>query len=188
MGADGAHSPVRKCIDPSYRSENNEVVIYQTYYRFSDLGMLEDAHWYVFFEPAIGDMLSCLHRKDQFLTLCVGGLKGRNLKASMETFKTFLTDTFNLVLRDRERGEGCVLQPSVPFLGTGRVIMTGEAAGIMYLNGEGISAAIDSGYQAGKAVAQALRTGEDALTLYGKNTEAIVKHVRFCSENMHFLV
>jgi flavin-dependent dehydrogenase len=188
VGADGVNSPVRKCIDPSYCSQNNEVVIYQTYYRFANMGKLQDAHWYVFFEPVIGDMLSCVHRKDEFLTLCVGGFKGRNLKDSMEQFKTFLADTFNVVLGDRARGEGCVLRPSILFLGKGKVIMTGEAAGIMYLNGEGISAALDSGYQAGKAVAHALQKEEDTLTLYAKQAEEIVKHVQLCAEHIHFFV
>lgn len=188
VGADGVNSPVRKCLDPSYRAQNNDMGIYQTYYRFSDMGKLEDAHWYVFFEPAIGDMLSCVHRKDELLTLCVGGFKGRNLKESMEYFKTFLADNFNVLLGERERGEGCVLRPSVPFLGKGRIIITGEAAGMIYLNGEGISAAMDSGYQAGKAVAQALLKDKDALALYAHKTDEIVRHIQLCSEQTHFLV
>jgi len=188
VGADGGNSQLRKAIDPSYNTQNNEIVIYQTYYRFSDMGRLEDAHWFVFFEQMIGDMLSCVHRKDKFLTLCVGGFKGRNLKESMEKFKSFLTKNFHVVLSDRERGEGCVLRPSLPFLGKDRVILAGEAAGMMYLNGEGISAALDSGYQAGKAVAQGIKKGGDVLEIYKKKAEKIVNHAKLCSQRLHFLV
>jgi flavin-dependent dehydrogenase len=186
VGADGGSSQVKKALNTTSHQDNNEVVIYQTYYHFSDLGRLKDAHWYVFFEPQIGDILSCVHRKDDFLTLCVGGFKGRNLKESMEKFKTFLTDTFQVVLSDRERGEGCILRQSPPFLGKGRVLLTGEAAGMMYLNGEGISAALDSGYQAGLAIAQGLKKEGDVLNLYRKKTEEIVNHVKVCVKKIHF--
>lgn len=189
VGADGANSQLRKGIDPSYDEQNKEVVIYQTYYRFSDLGRLEDAHWYVFFEAEIGDMLSCVHRKDEYLTLCVGGLKGRNLKESMEIFKGFLAKEFHVVLKDRERGEGCILRQADPFWGNAdKVLVTGEAAGMMYLNGEGISAALDSGYQAGSAIAQGIKTGGDILELYKKKTEGIVNHIKLCSQHIHFMV
>ena len=188
VGADGGNSEVKKVLDTTSHQDNNEVVIYQTYYRFSDMGSLKDAHWYVFFEPQIGDILSCVHRKDDFLTLCVGGFKGRNLRESMEKFKTFLADNFQVVLSDRERGEGCILRQYSPFLGKGRILLTGEAAGMMYLNGEGISAALDSGYQAGLAIAQGLKKGMDVLNLYREKTEEIVNHVTLCVKKIHFFV
>ena len=186
MGADGVNSPVKKVISGTSNQDGNEVVIYQTYYQFSDMGSLKDAHWYVFFEPQIGEMLSCVHRKGEFLTLCVGGFRGRNLKESMEEFKDFLTENFHVVLSDRERGEGCILRQSPPFLGKGKVLLTGEAAGMMYLNGEGISAALDSGYQAGLAIAQGIKKEEDVLELYRKKTEKIVNHVNLCAQKIHF--
>ncbi len=186
VGADGGNSPVKKVINGTSNQDGNEVVIYQTYYQFSDMGSLKDAHWYVFFEPQIGEMLSCVHRKGEFLTLCVGGFRGRNLKESMEEFKDFLTANFHVVLSDRERGEGCILRQAPPFLGKGKVLLTGEAAGMMYLNGEGISAALDSGYQAGLAIAQGINKGEDVLELYRKNTTEIVNHVNLCAQKIHF--
>jgi flavin-dependent dehydrogenase len=186
VGADGGNSEVKKALDAASPQDNHEVVIYQTYYRFSDMGSLKDAHWYVFFEPQIGDTLSCVHRKDDFLTLCVGGLKGRNLKESMEQFKAFLAKNFQVVLSDRERGEGCRLRQALPFLGKGRVLLTGEAAGMMYLNGEGISAALDSGYQAGLSIAQGLKNGEDILKIYREKTEKIINHVKLCARKLHF--
>ena len=152
------------------------------------MGSLKDAYWYVFFEPPLGDVLSCIHRKDEFLILCVGGVKGRNLKECMEKFKNFIAENFNVVLGDRERGEGCVLQQSPPFLGENKVLLTGEAAGMIYLNGEGISAALDSGYRAGKAIVQGIKEGGDVLKIYRKETEGIVKHVKLCSQKLHFFM
>lgn len=188
IGADGGNSRVRMTLDPSWFKNPRAVGAYQTYYRFSDMGSLEDGHWYVFFEPEIGDIFSVVHRKDEFLALCVGGFKGRSLKKSMEAFKNFLAENFRVVLGDMERDEGCVLRETPPYLGKGKVILTGEAAGMMYLNGEGISAALDSGYRAGKAVAQGIKEGGDALEIYGKEVASIVNHVKVCLEQQHFLV
>jgi flavin-dependent dehydrogenase len=57
----------------------------------------------------------------------------------------------------------------------------------MYLNGEGISAAIDSGYRAGKAVAKAIKEKPSAMDIYEKQTVDLLKHVNQCLENMTFI-
>jgi len=186
IGADGGNSRVRSALDPAWSKESAEIAIYQTYYRFSDTGSLKDGSWYVFFEPEIGDVLCCVSRKDDFLALCVGGFKGRSLKKSMEAFKKFLSENFGVVLEEEARDEGCVLRQAPPNLGAGRVILTGEAAGFMYLNGEGISAAIDSGYRAGKAVARAMEEGVSAVEVYKEQTVDILNHVNLCLDQMHF--
>ena len=187
VAADGGNSLVHRLLNPSWSKDTLEIFIYQAYNRFSDLGGLTDGHWNVFFEPHVGDMLCCIHRKDDFLTLCVGGFKARNLKESMQIFKNFLTDNFKTVFAQEERVEGCVMRLGPPDLGTSKVILTGEAAGIIYLNGEGISAAIDSGYRAGKAIVQALKEGSNVADIYKQQTSDILRHIRTCSKRMHFL-
>ena len=187
VGADGVNCRLRKALNLSGDEQGKEILVYQAYYRFSDMGNLKDAHWNVFFEPFIGDMLSCVHRKDDFLTLCVGGFKGRNFKKSMETFKDFLTENFHVVLGDMERDEGCIVRLSRPYLGKGKVLLAGEAAGLIYLNGEGISAALDSGYRAGKAIAQGMQKGGDVIEIYKKESEDIINHVKLCMDQLHFL-
>jgi flavin-dependent dehydrogenase len=188
VGADGgSSSKIRQILDPVWFNEAKMVVIYQAYYPVQDMGSLTEGNWNVFFEPQIGEMLSCVHRKDAFLTLCVGGFKGRDLQASMKTFKIFLKNNYNVVLEQEERVEGCMLREATPHLGAGNVLITGEAAGFMYLNGEGISAAIDSGYRAGQALAQAIKQGGDALEFYRQNTVDILQHIQFCRQKAHFL-
>lgn len=187
VGADGGSSAVRRIFDPSWWGKAGEVVVYQVYCRSADRGALQDGHWNVFFEPGISDILCCVHRKDSFLTLCVGGFKGRNIRAGMEAFKLFLKENFQVVCGEEERVEGCMLRQAPPDLGMGRILLTGEAAGFMYLNGEGISAALDSGYRAGKALARAIQQGGDSLELYRKNTADILQHMQVCQEQAHFL-
>ncbi len=187
VGADGGSSTVRRLLHPTWFKPDAAVVIYQEYCPVQDLGALKDGYWYVFFEKHIGEMLSCAHCKNDFLTLCVGGFRGRDLQAAMKIFKTFLKDNFQVSLATEDRGEGCMLHPGPPDLGTGRVLLTGEAAGFMYLNGEGISAAIDSGYRCGSAIARAIKTSGDALAIYSEATADIRHHMQLCSEKVHFL-
>lgn len=188
VGADGSHSRVRMIIDIDWAQTATTIGIYQTYLRFASMGKLLDAHWYVFFDKELGDILSCCHRKDDVLTLCVGGLKGRHLKQGMEKFKAFLSKECDVVFEKMVRDEGCIIRLGPPLLGSGNVLLAGEAAGFIYLNGEGISAALDSGYQAGKAIAQAIKEGGNATEIYTKRSEGILKHFAACREQMHFLV
>ncbi len=187
IGADGGNSKLRKLFDPSWGKENLEAAVFQAYYRFSDRGSLTEGKWHVFFEPKISDILCCVHQKDDLLVLCVGGFKERNLKDNMEDFKRFLSQNFKVVLRKEERVEGCAFRQGPPNLGGDRIILTGEAAGFIYLNGEGISAAIDSGYRAGKAVLKAIKEGANAIEIYREQTVDLLNHIDLCREKMHFL-
>ena len=58
---------------------------------------------------------------------------------------------------------------------------------MMYLNGEAISAAIDSGYRAGKAVAQAIKENKKAEEIYPGMLKDILDHMNICMEKIHFL-
>ncbi len=187
IGADGGNSKVRRILEPSWSKESFESTAYQAYYRFSDCGSLKEGSWYVFFEPEISDAICCVHHKDDLLALCVGGFKGRNLKESMEDFKGFLSRNFDVDFEKAERIEGCVMRQGPPNLGSDRILLTGEAAGFMYLNGEGISAAIDSGYRAGKSAAKAIKENTNAIEIYGGQTVDLLNHVGLCVEKMHFI-
>jgi len=187
IGADGGNSKVRRILEPSWSKESFESTAYQAYYRFSDCGNLKEGGWYVFLEPEISDVICCVHHKDELLALCVGGFRGRNMKESMEAFKEFLSRNFDVVFAKEERIEGCVMRQGPPNLGSDRILLTGEAAGFMYLNGEGISAAIDSGYRAGKSTAKAIKENTKAIEIYGGQTVDLLKHVGLCVEKMHFI-
>ena len=186
IGADGGNSKVRRLLDPSWTQMSAESTAYQVYCYFSDSGSLKEGNWYVFFEPKISDTLCCVHHKDNMLALCIGGVKGRNMKESMEAFKDFLAKNFNVSLEREERVEGCVIRHSGVDLGKGRVILTGEASGFMYLNGEGIAAAIDSGYRAGNALAKALKMDGNALNIYTEDSADLLEHLNLCMKNMRF--
>jgi len=190
IGADGGPSVVKRILKAAAGDSGPagaSVSIFQSYFKLESLGTLKKAAWTVFFEPEIGEMLSCVHQKGDYLLLCVGGFKGRKLRESVERFKQLLADEFGVKLGSWWRDEGCQMELAPPYLGEGRAVLTGEAAGYIYLNGEGISAAIDSGYRCGKAVAQAIRSGGDAIAIFRENSGDIDRHLEKCLSQIHFL-
>ncbi|QTA86972.1 NAD(P)/FAD-dependent oxidoreductase [Desulfonema magnum] len=188
VGADGSNSRVRTLLAPEGDEQSKECVAYYGYHRFEDPGDLKDGHWYVFMEPDLGDIIACVHHKDDMLAMSVGGFKGCDLKRYIKNFEQFLAEKFNIVFKDKQREEGCVLKIAPPYFGRDNVLLVGDAAGLMYLNGEGISAAIDSGYRAGRAIAGGIKNGSDPVASYTENVADIVTHMQLCMENLHFVV
>jgi len=188
VGADGSASSVRRALTPDVWSATPAVVIYQEYCPIADMGALREGCWHVFFEKSVGEMLCCVHRKNDCLVLCVGSFNGRSVRSGMETFKTFLREKFTVSVKQQERVEGCIIKMWPPDLGRGRVLLTGQAGGFIYLNDEGISAAMDSGYRCGAAIARALRDGGDALAMYRDATADMMNHMEDCVRQAHFLV
>lgn len=186
IGADGGStSVVRRGLCPPVPGASAGIL--QSYFRIESLGSLRKNSLSVFFLPEVGEVFSCVHQKDGYLVLCVGGLHGRKLHQSIEMFRQFLADRFQVKLGDWWRDEGCQFQLDRPVFGEGRLVLTGEAGGFIYLNGEGISAAIDSGYRAGKAVVRALESGGDAVGMYTEQCSDIVSHIEKCLGQMHLL-
>jgi len=190
VGADGANSIVRRVLDSKSgrATEGRPVGILQSYFKVESLGSLEKGAFTVFFLPEVGEALSCVHQKGDHLLLCVGGFRGRKLRESIQTFRRFLSEQFGVRLGDWWRDEACQILLGRPVLGEDRVLLTGEAANFIYLNGEGISAAMDSGYRCGKAIARALREKERALPIYAGGIADIASHMKKCYAQVRFLV
>ncbi len=85
------------------------------------------------------------------------------------------------------RQEGCVINTMFATnnfqQGRGRVLLAGEAAGLLHMNGSGIDTAIDSGYRAGEAVAEALGSSADARQVYYDRTRDIRDHIKECARH-----
>lgn len=190
IGADGGNSIVRRLLNPPSASDDQvmAVGILQSYFKLESLGALQKGVWNVYFLPDVGEMLTCVHQKDEYLLLCVGGFRGRKLRDSMTKLREFLSVQFGVRLGEWWRDEACQMQLAPPVLGRDRVLLTGEAANFIYLNGEGISAAIDSGYRCGQAVAQALLERKSALPVYAENVKPVAAHVENCIAQARFLV
>ncbi|WP_027716148.1 NAD(P)/FAD-dependent oxidoreductase [Desulfuromonas sp. TF] len=190
VGADGNDSTVRRLLraQTPESAQRQRLASFQSYYKVGSLGSLKKDGWTVFLRPDIGDYILCVHQKDEYLVMHVGGVDGRNLRDSMEKFKELLSSRFGVTFGEHWRDEGCMCELLPIFMGKENVLLTGEAAGFIYLNCEGISAAMDSGYRCGKAIARSLRSGgKSAKDLYTEDCQDILRHVEKCLTQMHFL-
>lgn len=50
-----------------------------------------------------------------------------------------------------------------------------------------VGVALDSGYRAGKAIAQGIQKGGYAVESYAEKAAYIIKHTRICMKQLHFL-
>ncbi|MBA3037730.1 MAG: NAD(P)/FAD-dependent oxidoreductase [Desulfobacterium sp.] len=192
VGADGGDSLVRNAFDPSFKERLNDLVVYQVYYKCLDSGEFKEGSWNIFL-GVIGDCLASIHKKDDLLTLVVGAFRMKGgLKGLMKDFEDLLSDRFKMKLSDKVRSEGTAMNDM--FLrgdfcfGGGRVLLAGEAAGLFYLNGEGISVAIDSGYRAGSAIARAIKGKVSAYDLYSSEIDDIKRHVGLCASRQTLIM
>jgi flavin-dependent dehydrogenase len=186
IGADGGNSKVRDILDPEFKKSYQELTVNQVYYEYESLGIDADK-WYLFYVPELGDANGSVHIKDDLLTLCVGTLDGKNLKKYMENFIAFLEKKYNTKAGKFVRQEGCVI--NTMFItgsfhqGRGKVLLAGEAAGLLHMNGSGIDTSLDSGYRAGKAIAEAIKNGTNAWQLYHDQTKDIRDHIKECAKH-----
>lgn len=189
VGADGAASVVRRAHDPEGAKKAKTCVGNYAYYKYTDTGKIKDGHWYSFFRPEFGQIIACIHHKDDLLAMSVGGFLGAKLDEYEKNFVKFLSETCGVKFGERVRCTGCMMKMAPPFLGEGNLLFAGDAAGLIYLNGEGMSCAVDSGYRAGQAIVGAIKDKiPNPAETYTKNAEDILRHMQLCLDNMHFLV
>lgn len=189
VGADGAASPMRAIIDPEGSRNAKTCVAGYSYYEYEESGRIQQGYWYVFLRPEFGDVIACIHHKDNTLALSVGGFAGMKFEPKEAAFVRYLEEQCGVVFRSKQSTCGCCIKLAPPCFGVENVLLAGDAAGMMYLNAEGISSAIDSGYRAGQAIALAKQRGTtNAAAIYQENSQDILRHMEYCFQHMKFLV
>jgi flavin-dependent dehydrogenase len=168
IGADGGRSRVRSLLAPAFE----ETIRFSTFIQAYCIGAinLDPEYFYMFFDPSLSAFYTWLHVKDDYLVYGVGSYIGRAATQCLQESTKYLAGAFGMKIERVARKTGCVVS-NMPirdhfFLGFGRVMLAGEAAGFMNVFGEGISSAIATGSLAAEAVCRAEASGEDALPIY----------------------
>jgi flavin-dependent dehydrogenase len=168
IGADGGRSSIRKLLSPAFEKTVSYSNFTQVYCRAKiDLDPL---YFYMFFDPSLSAFYTWLHIKDDTLVYGVGAYKDKSVLQCLQDSTGYLAGRFGLKIERVERRTGCVVSDMAVlgkfFLGDGRVLLAGEAAGFMHVFGEGISAALLTGSLAGTAVCRVEDSVEKLLPLY----------------------
>jgi flavin-dependent dehydrogenase len=170
IAADGGRSRVRPLLAPAFE----KTVRFSNFIQAYCIGTidLDPEHFYMFFDPSLSAFYTWLHVKDDYIVYGVGAYKGKSVLHCLKDSTDYLGSRFGMKINRVERRTGCVVS-DMPiknnfFLGEGRVLMAGEAAGFMNIFGEGISSAVATGTLAGSAVCLAEAACEKVLPLYAE--------------------
>jgi menaquinone-9 beta-reductase len=167
VGCDGGHSRVVRAVAPEVHDGTAWALVYQRYYR-GRIG-LPPGPYHTFLTRDMGIYTWVSFKDDQILVGC-GCMRGDRIGGYHDRLVDYLRRHFGFAPSESLRDEGCLGNALGPtdrfFLGRGRVLVAGEAAGFLHLGGEGISGALESGWLAGQAIAEAAEQGDKALARY----------------------
>lgn len=157
IAADGGSSFVVKTLQPEIAAQSAwYFALHDTYECRSDL---EPGYFHFYCIPEVS-LYSSAYTKDGFLIMDVVVREGENPTSAMSRFRDFLWKEINVRGEKRLRRLGCKVTYAAPkglfCFGTDRIIVCGEASGLLNLFGEGISSAIASGVIAGKSSVRAV--------------------------------
>jgi hypothetical protein len=172
IAADGGSSGVVKAIEPALAAKLPWYVALQDPY--AGMCSLEPGFFHFFAHPEIL-LYPAAYIKDGLLIMDVVVRMGDRATAAMDRFRDFLWKRFDAENIKRIRRLGCRVTYAAPrglfCFGTNRMLIAGEASGLLNLFGEGISSALASGSIAGTAAADGIQKNMPAGTLYRRDVE-----------------
>ncbi len=172
VGAEGCLSSIRAKLNPKLESEALWFLAYQNYYEGeSDL----DPEWYHgFLAPEMGEIYAWYNVKDNYIIFGTSVKKGERFGPYLATYTEFLKKNFGLKLGKLIKKSSCLgtnlCATGNFYLGSGNVLLVGEAAGFLNMFGEGISSALATGLLAAQAIKESLSSGKNVVEIYTELT------------------
>ncbi len=172
IAADGGPSTVVRLLEPVLHKRLRWYVALQDIYECSC--NLEPGLFHFFARPEISPYLSA-YVKDDRLVMDVVVSVGQRATDVMDRFRAFLWPRVGVEKASLAGRLGCRVTYAAPrglfCFGTHRVLVAGEASGLLNNFGEGISSALASGLIAGRAAERGLREGVPPGRIYREEIE-----------------
>jgi flavin-dependent dehydrogenase len=172
VAADGGSSNMVKSIEPTLTAKLPWYVALQDTYACKC--NLEPGYFHFFAFPEISLYPSAYIKDDLLIMEAVVG-RGEKATVAMARFKDFLWKQIDIKDVCLIRRLGCKITYAAPrglfCFGTDRILVAGEASGLLNLFGEGISSALASGIIAGKVSVNSIQQGVSPGRLYRQEIE-----------------
>ena len=156
------------------------ITTYQTYNRGSV--DLDNRYFYAFLQPELSEYDAWFNVKDNQLVLGVAVKNKSEIGRCYQSFLAHMHKNYNLNIAQQMRTDQWLMPEIRPGCaidyGVGRVLFAGEIAGFLNPMGEGISAGIESGCCAAKAVIDQFGDLELIYEAYQKNTAALHRYMK----------
>jgi len=162
----------------------NYITTYQTFNKGSI--DLDHHYFYAYLQPHLSEYDAWFNVKDDYLILGVSVKDTSKIEHYYSEFVAYMEKHHNAKIQRRERAEKwlmpCIMPGCPVEYGIGKVLFAGETAGFLNPMGEGISAGLECGYAAAKAIEEInLNCGFDMETVYSayrNNTAALKKYMQ----------
>ena len=172
IGADGGQSSIVRVLDPTMHQGLKSYFNIQEIYQCTC--SLEPGYFHYFAMPAISPYPSA-YVKDELLVMEAAAREGEKIGQYMERFKRYLWPRIGVDNAVRIQRVGCWVTMAASsgrfHFGTDRVLIAGEASGLLNLFGEGISSALASGLLAGQAAVKGIKEGINPGKLYSQEVK-----------------
>jgi len=172
VAADGGSSSIVKIIEPKLTTKLTWYVALQDTYACKC--NLDPGYFHFFALPEIS-LYPSAYIKDDLLVMEVLVRIGDKATFAMARFKDYLWKRIGIENVHLIRRLGCKVTYAAPrglfCFGTDRILVSGEASGLLNLFGEGISSALTSGIIAGKVSVNSIQQGVSPGRLYQQEIE-----------------
>lgn len=157
----------------------NYITTYQTFNKGSI--DLDHHYFYAYLQPHLSEYDAWFNVKDDYLIFGVSVKDTSKLEHYYSEFIAYMKKHHNAKIKKQEKTEKWLMihiMPKCPVnYGKGKVLFAGETAGFLNPMGEGISAGMESGYAAAKAIEKIDLNSdldlETVYTVYQNNTSSL---------------
>ncbi|MEM2211063.1 MAG: NAD(P)/FAD-dependent oxidoreductase [Nitrososphaerales archaeon] len=172
LAADGTHSIIRKCFEGAYQKF---LIIMQEYWKCE--GEFEDC-FYTILSKRITPTYGYVVPKDNAILIGSGAKDLKQSIQSLENLKNWLKEEFKFKPQSLIKREIGFIPYDKCFIGMGRVILLGDAAGFCNkFSGEGVRFALESGLIASKAIEEAENKGVQVSEAYAKKVQPLLEFI-----------
>jgi len=151
IACDGAVSTIKRKL---IHIPRDYVTTYQTFNRGSI--DLDYNYFYAYLQPQLSEYDAWFNVKDDYLIFGVSVKDTSKIEHYYSKFIEYMKLEHNAKIEVQEKAEKWIMPHIIPgcpiTYGKGRILFAGEAAGFLNPMGEGISAGLESGYAAAKAI------------------------------------
>lgn len=177
LDCEGAASVIKQKLQKIRRPK---IVTYQVYCQGS--AALDDRFFHAFLQPQLSEYDAWLNWKDHLLVIGVAVKDGQRAAEYHEAFIAYLQREHHLDIKEQLGIDRWIMPQVLPGCpmdyGAGRVLFAGEAAGFLNPMGEGISAAMESGYWAAQAAAADFGNPQAVLAAYQAGTKQLLGYMK----------
>lgn len=151
------------------RTPQRYITTYQTFNKGSI--DLDHHYFYAYLQPHLSEYDAWFNVKDDYLIFGVSVKDTSKLEGYYSEFIAYMEKHHNAIIEKQEKIEKWLMPRIIPGCpidyGKGKVLFAGETAGFLNPMGEGISAGMESGYAAAKAIEKIdLNSDLDSVALY----------------------